>query len=153
MHLRNHSFLRFTAKVLVFLLMAVLVVADDDDDDDDNNSPGYNYNAPQQDSDENEEGYGKAKYEFSWAVKDDDSGNDFGQHEARSGEQTDGSFYVHLPDDRLQKVTYRVHGKSGFIADVTYEGEARYPDSGSQEEEEGYEYTTPEVPSGLYEAP
>ena len=34
---------------------------------------------------------------------------------------------MQLPDGRLQKVTYTVNGDSGFVADVTYEGEAQYP--------------------------
>ena len=33
---------------------------------------------------------------------------------------------MQLPDGRLQKVTYTVNGDSGFVADVTYEGEAQY---------------------------
>lgn len=32
-----------------------------------------------------------------------------------------------LADGRLQKVTYYVEGDSGFVAQVSYEGEARYP--------------------------
>ncbi|KAK3849883.1 hypothetical protein Pcinc_043376 [Petrolisthes cinctipes] len=68
----------------------------------------------------------EAKYDFQWAVKDDSSGNDFGQQEARDGENTQGSYYVQLPDGRLQKVTYLVDGDDGYIADVKYDGEARY---------------------------
>ena len=62
-------------------------------------------------------------------MKDAPSNNDFGQEEARDGDDTQGSYYAHLPDGRLQKVTYYVDGDSGYIAEVTYEGEARYPDS------------------------
>merc|ERR1712111_330524 len=69
-----------------------------------------------------------AKYDFNYAVKDDYSGNDFGHQEARDGYNTQGSYYVQLPDGRLQKVTYTVNGDSGFVADVTYEGEAQYPE-------------------------
>merc|ERR1712128_122290 len=68
-----------------------------------------------------------AKYDFNYAVKDDYSGNDFGHNEARNGYDTEGSYYVLLPDGRLQTVTYTVNGDSGFVAEVTYEGEAQYP--------------------------
>ncbi|XP_071551225.1 pro-resilin-like [Panulirus ornatus] len=68
-----------------------------------------------------------AKYDFNWAVKDDYSGNDFGQQESRDGYDTQGSYYVLLPDGRLQKVGYTVIGDAGYVADVTYEGEAQYP--------------------------
>merc|ERR1712128_52989 len=69
-----------------------------------------------------------AKYDFNYAVKDDYSGNDFGHQEARDGYDTQGSYYVQLPDGRLQTVTYTVNGDSGFVAQVAYEGEAQYPD-------------------------
>ncbi|XP_047471424.1 proline-rich protein 3-like [Penaeus chinensis] len=39
-----------------------------------------------------------------------------------------GSYYVLLPDGRLQKVAYTVNGDSGFVAEVSYEGEAQYPE-------------------------
>ncbi|KAK3876097.1 hypothetical protein Pcinc_019074 [Petrolisthes cinctipes] len=74
----------------------------------------------------------EAKYDFNWAVKDDSSYNDFGQQEARDGDNTQGSYYVQLPDGRLQKVTYYVDGDDGYIADVKYDGEAHF-DSGSYE--------------------
>ncbi|CAL4133733.1 unnamed protein product [Meganyctiphanes norvegica] len=69
-----------------------------------------------------------AKYDFDWSVKDQYSGNDFGQQEQRDGDYTSGSYYVQLPDGRLQTVTYTVQGDSGFIADVSYQGEAQYPE-------------------------
>ncbi|XP_045107133.1 uncharacterized protein LOC123502046 [Portunus trituberculatus] len=47
--------------------------------------------------------------------------------EARDGDNTQGYYFVQLPDGRLQKVTYSVQGDSGFLAEVTYEGEAQYP--------------------------
>ncbi|XP_066948254.1 cuticle protein 7-like [Macrobrachium rosenbergii] len=68
-----------------------------------------------------------AQYDFNYAVKDQYSGNDFGHQEARNGYDTQGSYYVQLPDGRLQKVTYYVNGDSGYVAQVSYEGEAQYP--------------------------
>ncbi|CAL4091036.1 unnamed protein product, partial [Meganyctiphanes norvegica] len=68
-----------------------------------------------------------AKYDFNYLVKDDPSANDFGHQEARDGAYTSGSYYVQLPDGRLQKVSYTVDGDSGYVAEVTYEGEAQYP--------------------------
>ncbi|XP_042239701.1 pro-resilin-like isoform X2 [Homarus americanus] len=68
-----------------------------------------------------------AQYNFNWQVKDDPSGNDFGHEESRDGDNTQGSYYVLLPDGRLQRVTYTVNGNSGYVAEVTYEGEAQFP--------------------------
>lgn len=78
-------------------------------------------------------------------MQDSSSGNDFGQEEARDGDHTQGSFYVALSDGRVQKVTYYIDGDSGFVADVQYEGEARY-DSGSNSREY-------RPPSNSYSAP
>merc|ERR1712121_371971 len=69
------------------------------------------------------------KYAYDYAVKDDYSGVDFGQTESRDGYNTQGSYYGALPDGRLQKVTYTVTAEGGYVADVTYEGEAQYPDT------------------------
>ncbi|XP_076059433.1 pro-resilin-like [Oratosquilla oratoria] len=66
-----------------------------------------------------------ARYDFDWAVNDAASGNDFGHQESRDGDHTQGSYYVLLPDGRLQRVNYNVQGNSGFVAEVTYEGQAR----------------------------
>nr|XP_027206664.1 cuticle protein 21-like [Penaeus vannamei] len=70
---------------------------------------------------------GPAQYDFNYAVKDDYSGNDFGHQESRNGYDTQGTYYVQLPDGRLQTVTYTVNGDSGYVAEVSYQGEAQYP--------------------------
>ncbi|XP_064077126.1 pro-resilin-like [Macrobrachium nipponense] len=93
------------------------------------------YAAPGFSSEESFES-GEAKYNFNWAVRDESSENDFGHQEARDGENTQGSYYVHLPDGRLQKVSYHVDGDDGYVAAVSYEGEARFPDSASYESNE-----------------
>ncbi|XP_037801930.1 pro-resilin-like [Penaeus monodon] len=80
-------------------------------------------------SDEDSVEYGPAKYDFDWAVKHDYSGNHFGHHESRDGDYTQGSYYVQLPDTRLQTVKYYVDGDSGYVAEVEYEGEAQHPES------------------------
>jgi len=70
-----------------------------------------------------------AQYTFEWQVKDDYASLDFGQQEQRQDANAEGSYYVALPDGRLQKVAYRVDGPyGGFVADITYEGEAQYPE-------------------------
>ncbi|XP_071551236.1 uncharacterized protein [Panulirus ornatus] len=66
------------------------------------------------------------QYSSQYAVKDDYSGNDFGHDESRDGYNTQGSYYALLPDSRLQKVNYYVNGDSGYVAEVSYEGEAQY---------------------------
>ena len=60
-----------------------------------------------------EPAYEPASYSFSWAVKDDYTKNDFGQDENRSGDKTSGSYFVQLPDGRLQKVSYSVDAYNG----------------------------------------
>ncbi|XP_047471385.1 pro-resilin-like [Penaeus chinensis] len=83
-------------------------------------TPAYGYGATTPSS-------APAKYDFNYAVNDPPSGNDFGHQEARDGPNTQGSYFVLLPDGRLQRVTYNVNGDSGYLAEVTYEGEAQYP--------------------------
>ncbi|XP_042239611.1 cuticle protein 19-like [Homarus americanus] len=70
---------------------------------------------------------GPARYDFNYAVKDDYNGNDFGHQESRDGYNTQGSYYVLLPDGRLQRVTYYVDGDSGYVPQIEYEGVAQYP--------------------------
>ncbi|XP_042227205.1 cuticle protein 19-like [Homarus americanus] len=122
----------------------------------------YTYSAPEDYSEE----YDDVKYDFDWSVKDEDSGNDFGHQESRDGDNTKGSYTVQLPDGRLQTVTYYVDGDSGYVAEVSYEGEAQYPESSEyrqyepptprytasepEESEEALVYTPPR---SLYTAP
>ncbi|XP_064123076.1 uncharacterized protein LOC135227129 [Macrobrachium nipponense] len=40
---------------------------------------------------------GEARYNFDWAVNHPPSRNDFGHQEAGDGENTQGSYFVHLP--------------------------------------------------------
>merc|ERR1712126_105275 len=68
-----------------------------------------------------------AKYTYTYGVQDPDTGNNYGQQESRDIDSTQGEYFVNLPDGRLQKVTYTVVGPEGYVADVSYTGEAQYP--------------------------
>ncbi|XP_037804719.1 larval cuticle protein A2B-like [Penaeus monodon] len=67
------------------------------------------------------------KYNYNYGVADGYSGANFGHSESRDGYKTEGSYTVDLPDGRKQIVTYVDNG-DGLIAEVTYEGEAQYPE-------------------------
>ena len=84
--------------------------------------PAYKAPAHQQSYEE------PAKYDFSYDVHGyGDYEPQFNAQEARDGYATQGSYSVVLPDGRTQTVTYRTDDAySGNIAEVTYEGEARY---------------------------
>jgi hypothetical protein len=64
-------------------------------------------------------------YDFSWAVND--YYNDYSHSESSDGKVTTGSYRVVLPDGRTQIVTYRADSY-GYVADVKYTGEAKYPE-------------------------
>merc|ERR1712001_82050 len=67
-------------------------------------------------------------YTYSYAVADDYSKAVFSASETSDGaSNVKGSYSVNLPDGRVQHVSYHSNGYDGFVADVTYEGEAHYP--------------------------
>jgi len=67
-------------------------------------------------------------YKFNYAVEDDYSGSNYHHEEARDGYNTNGIYRVALPDGRIQTVQYS-SDDNGFVADVSYEGEARYDEA------------------------
>ena len=66
-------------------------------------------------------------YTYSYDVKDDYSYVNMGHQESNDGKVVSGSYRVALPDGRIQTVTYKDDGY-GLVADVKYEGYAKYPE-------------------------
>ncbi|XP_071541411.1 pro-resilin-like [Panulirus ornatus] len=86
----------------------------------------------------------EVKYSFNWAIDDDPSSNEFGHQETRDGDDTQGSYYVELPNGRLQKVVYTVYGDDGYQPLVTY--------SESDESDESDEFDESEESDESFEA-
>merc|ERR1712121_390129 len=75
-----------------------------------------------------EEHYEPSPYHYEYKVHDDKKYLDFGAEEEGDGKgDVHGFYHVQLPDGRLQKVTYTVNDYSGYIADVSYDGQAVHP--------------------------
>merc|ERR1719228_345491 len=69
-------------------------------------------------------------YTYTYAVADDYSNANFNAAETGDGNgNAEGSYSVALPDGRTQHVAYKADGYAGYVADVTYEGTAVYPDA------------------------
>merc|ERR1712083_181820 len=69
-------------------------------------------------------------YTYTYAVADDYSQAAFNAAETGDGNgNAAGSYCVALPDGRTQHVNYKADGYEGYVADVTYEGTAVYPDA------------------------
>ena len=64
---------------------------------------------------------------YGYAIEDTQSYNNFHHHETSNAKVTTGSYRVALPDGRTQIVTYRAD-ENGYVADVKYEGDAKYPE-------------------------
>ncbi|XP_069186954.1 cuticle protein 21 [Procambarus clarkii] len=62
---------------------------------------------------------------FGYTVEDSYYGNQHAHNEYSDGKTTKGSYRVLLPDGRTQVVTYSADAKSGFMAQVSYEGKAK----------------------------
>lgn len=67
-------------------------------------------------------------YNFGYAVKDEPTYNNFAHQETADTKAVTGSYRVSLPDGRTQIVTYKAD-EYGYVADVKYEGQAKYPDN------------------------
>jgi len=68
-------------------------------------------------------------YTYQYAVADDYSGAAFQQTESDDGTGLrEGSYSVNLPDGRIQHVNYHANDATGYVAEVTYDGTASYPD-------------------------
>merc|ERR1719278_1869161 len=66
-------------------------------------------------------------YSFEYGVHDDYTGANFNAGETADGAgNVEGSCSVALPDGRTQHVTYHADDYNGYVADVTYEGEAHF---------------------------
>ena len=74
--------------------------------------------------------YPKA-YSYGYSVSDDYSGSQFQATESADGQNVIGSYQVALPDGRVQTVKYTADHYNGYVADVSYSGEAKYPPGAS----------------------
>merc|ERR1712055_715630 len=67
-------------------------------------------------------------YAYEYGVADDYSKANFKKSETQdAGGNVAGSFTIALPDGRLQTTTYTADHVNGFVAEVSYSGEAVYP--------------------------
>merc|ERR1712001_396393 len=69
-------------------------------------------------------------YTYNYGVADDYSKAAFSQSESNDGTGVaEGSYSVNLPDGRVQTVTYHANDVDGYVAEVSYAGEAQYPEA------------------------
>merc|ERR1712055_349378 len=67
-------------------------------------------------------------YAYEYGVADDYSKANFKKSETQdAGGNVAGSFTIALPDGRLQTTTYTADHVNGFVAEVSYSGEAVFP--------------------------
>ncbi|XP_047493458.1 pro-resilin-like [Penaeus chinensis] len=111
---------------------------------------GYNYQAP------GGQGFqypsAPAQYAFQWDVNHAPSGNFYGHKEQREDANTQGSYYVQLPDGRRLLVEYYVDA-TGYHPTVTFEGEAQYPSGGNRGYGQSGQGSSQGSPSQLYGTP
>ncbi|KAK8746262.1 hypothetical protein OTU49_017336, partial [Cherax quadricarinatus] len=84
----------------------------------------YNYQAPSQQGPQYSSS--PAQYNYQWEVNDEYSANYYGHREQREGDNTQGSYYVRLPDTRIMRVDYYADS-TGYHPSISFEGEAQFP--------------------------
>ena len=68
-------------------------------------------------------------YTYQYGVSDAYRGSQFQQNESKDQKGVVvGSYSVALPDGRVQHVKYNADPYGGYVAEVSYEGTAAYPD-------------------------
>merc|ERR1712020_803167 len=69
-------------------------------------------------------------FSFKYGVVDAESGSNFdhAQQQDSTGVVT-GEYRVNLPDGRVQIVSYTASAEKGYVANVRYEGTAKYPET------------------------
>lgn len=68
-------------------------------------------------------------YSYQYTVADPESGSNYSAEESDDGTGVrSGSYSVALPDSRTQHVTYTTDDVNGYVATVTYDGTAVYPE-------------------------
>ncbi|XP_037786455.1 pro-resilin-like [Penaeus monodon] len=120
---------------------------------------GYNYQAPGGQGSQFPTGAGQAQYPsvpaqyaFQWDVNHEPSGNFYGHKEQREDANTQGSYYIQLPDGRRLLVEYYVDA-TGYHPTVTFEGEAQYPSGGNRRYGQSGQGSSQGSPSQLYGVP
>ena len=89
-------------------------------------------------------------YSYAYGVSDDYSKTNF--NAAESGDENGsvvGSYSVSLPDGRTQHVRYTADDYNGYVADVSYEGSAVYPDLNIVKPHPGHAPNRASVPARL----
>ena len=67
-------------------------------------------------------------FAYEYGVNDDYSKANFKKSETQDGNGVVvGSYVIALPDGRIQTTKYTADHANGFVAEVTYEGQAVYP--------------------------
>merc|ERR1711962_226137 len=88
-------------------------------------------------------------YAYEYGVADDYSKSNFRKTETQDANgNVGGSFTIALPDGRIQTTTYTADPIQGFVAEVTYSGEAVFPPApvGGYPGEGENKYVAPAVP-------
>ncbi|XP_055691849.1 pro-resilin [Lutzomyia longipalpis] len=102
-------------------------------------APPRPYQPPAEDHHHHEPGM---PFEFSYAVNDVPTQNDYSHKAVSDGDVTRGEYRVAMPDGRVQVVRYTADWKNGYNAEVTYEGTPTYPSGpyGQASNDQGYRY-------------